>query len=108
MSQRTVHIEYKHQGVNQNVAYAGSAGTSVQSSAFGAQTYWIRVAAVGVVTATSDGVRIAVGDNPTAVSTSALLPLNWIEYIECIPGQKVAALGNNTGSGTLSVVELTN
>lgn len=107
MGQRTVHIEYKHSG-SQNVAYSGSAGASVQSSAFGAQTYWIRAVAVGAVTATNTGVHIAVGDNPTATSSSPLLPLNWIEYIECVPGQKVAALSDTATTGTLNVTELTN
>jgi hypothetical protein len=95
------------EGTRQNVAFNGSAGASVQSSAFGSQTYFIRVCAVGITGATADGVRIAVGDNPTATSTSALLPLNWYEYIKCSPGQKVAALANNTASGTLSLTELT-
>jgi hypothetical protein len=62
---------------------------------------------VGVASASNDGARINVGDNPTASSTSALLPLNWVEYIKCTPGQKVAVLGNNTATGSVTVVELT-
>jgi hypothetical protein len=100
------HDSYRH-STRLTVSYNGSAGASVQSSAFGAQTYWIRVCAVGITGATNDGVRINVGDNPTASSTSALLPLNWFEYIKVTPGQKIAALGNSTASGTLSVTELT-
>jgi hypothetical protein len=100
------HDSYRHRTI-QNVAFNGSAGASVQSSAFGAQTYWIRVCAVGVEYASVDGVRINVGDNPTASSTSALLPLNWVEYIKRTPGQKVAALANNTAAGNLNVTELT-
>jgi hypothetical protein len=95
------------EGAKQNLAFNGSAGASVQSSAFGSQTFFIRVCAVGITGATADGVRIAVGDNPTATSTSALIPLNWFEYVKVTPGQKVAALANNTASGTLSVTELT-
>jgi hypothetical protein len=95
------------QKATQNVAYNGSAGASVQSTAFGGQTYWIRVCAVGVESATVDGVRIAVGDNPTATATSALIPVNWVEYIKCSPGQKIAVLGNNASTGNVSVVELT-
>ena len=60
------------QKASQNVAYAAAGGASAQSAAFGSQTYAIRVCAVGVVSATIDGVRIAVGDNPTATATSAL------------------------------------
>jgi hypothetical protein len=102
----TPHDAYR-EGAKQNVAFNGSAGASVQSAAFGAQTYFIRVCAVGIAGATADGVRIAVGDNPTATSTSTLLPLNWFEYIKCTPGQKIAVLGNNTGTGSVNVTELT-
>jgi hypothetical protein len=66
----------------------------------------VRVCAVGVESATVDGVRINVGDNPVASATSPLLAMNWIEYVRCSPGQKVAALANNTAAGSLSVVEL--
>jgi hypothetical protein len=91
----------------QNVAYAAAGGASAQSTAFGSQTYAIRVCAAGVVSASIDGVRIAVGDNPTATATSALLPVQWPEYIKCSPGQKIAVLGNNTGTGSVNVTELT-
>jgi hypothetical protein len=94
------------QGTSQNVSYAAAGGASAQSAAFGSQTYWIRVTAVGVVSGTQDGVRIKVGDNPTASSTTTLLPLNWIEWIRCTPGQKIAVLGNNTGTGTVNITEL--
>jgi hypothetical protein len=94
------------EAAKQNVAFNGSAGASVQSTAFGSQTYFIRVCAVGITGATADGVRISVGDNPTATSTSALIPLNWQEYIKCSPGQKIAALANNTASGNLNITEL--
>jgi hypothetical protein len=102
----TPHDAYRH-STRQNVAYNGSAGASVQSNAFGSQTYYIRVCAAGIVGASVDGVRIAVGDNPTATSTSALIPVQWVEYIKCSPGQKIAALANNTAAGNLNVTELT-
>jgi hypothetical protein len=35
-----------------------------------------------------------------------LLPLNWVEIIAVTPGQKIAVLGNNTGTGSVSVTEL--
>ena len=91
----------------QNVAYAAAGGASAQSTAFASQTRYIRVVAVGVVSASIDGVRIAVGENPTATATSALLPVQWPEYFKCSPGQKIAVLGNNTGTGTVNVTELT-
>ena len=102
----TPHDAYRH-GAKQNVAYAVAGGLSAQSTAFGSQTYFIRVCAVGVTSASVDGVRISVGDNPTASSTTVLLPLNWVEYVKCSPGQKIAALGNNASTGNVSVTELT-
>jgi hypothetical protein len=92
---------------SQNVSYAAAGGASAQSTAFASQTRYIRVCAVGVVSASIDGVRIAIDGNPTATSTSYLLPVNWVEYIKCTPGQRIAVLGNNTGTGSVSVSELT-
>jgi hypothetical protein len=101
------HDNYRQKAA-QNVAYAAAGGASAQSAAFGSQTYAIRVCAVaGTAPAIGDGVRIAVGDNPTASATSTLLPVHWRENIKCSPGQKVAVVGNNAGTGTVSVVELT-
>lgn len=94
-----------HHNVTNNVTFNAAGGASVQSNAFAAQTYWIRVATQGAITATS-GVRISVGDNPTASSTTPLLPVNWVEYIAVTPGQKIAVLGNDTVTGTLSITEL--
>lgn len=99
------HDAYR-QRATQNVAYAVAGGASAQSTAFGSQTYWIRVSAVGVLDSTNNGARIVVGDNPTASATSTLLPLNWIEVIKCTPGQKIAVLGNSAAVGSLSVTEL--
>ena len=94
------------QGASQNLAYATAGGASAASSAFGAQTYAIRVTAPGSLSATV-GVRIAVSDGtPTATATSTLLPVNWVEYIVVTPGQKIAAVSNDTVAGTLSVTEL--
>ena len=100
------HDAYRHR-TTQNVAYAAAGGSSAQSTAFGSQTYAIRICSAGIVSATIDGVRIAVGDNPTASATSALLPVQWVEYVKCSPGQKIAVLGNNTGTGSVNVTELT-
>ena len=101
-----LHDAYRYKAT-QNVAYAVAGGASAQSTAFGSQTYWIRVCAVGVESATVDGVRISVGENPTASSTTALLAMNWVEYVKCSPGQKIAVLGNNASTGSVNVVELT-
>jgi hypothetical protein len=102
----TPHDAYR-QRTTQILTYAAAGGSSAQSVAFGSQTYFIRIASAGVVSASLDGVRYAVGDGPVAAATSSLLPLNWVEYVKCSPGQKIAVLGNNTGTGSVSVVELT-
>jgi hypothetical protein len=101
----TSHDAYRHR-TTQNVAYAVAGGSSTQSNAFGSQTYTIRVSTAGLADSTNNGARIAVGDNPTASATSALLALNWVEYIKVTPGQKIAALGNSAATGSLSVTEL--
>jgi hypothetical protein len=92
---------------SQNVAYAVSGGSSAASSAFGAQTRWIRVVATGVVDVSNNGCRIIVGDGtPVAVATSTLLPLNRVQEITVTPGQKIAVLGNTAATGNLNVTEL--
>jgi hypothetical protein len=102
----TSHDAYRHK-TTQNIAYNVAGGASVQSNAFGSQTYAIRVSTAGLVDSTNTGARIAVGDNPTASATTAALPLNWVEYIKVTPGQKIAALGNSAATGSLNVTELT-
>jgi hypothetical protein len=92
---------------SQLVSYAAAGGSSAASTAFGAQTYFVRVLATGVVSATLDGVRVQFGDGtPTASSTSMLVALNYPETFAVTPGQKVAVLGNNTGTGTVSITEM--
>jgi hypothetical protein len=72
---------------------------SAATSAFGAQTYQIRVAA----TATT---FLAVGDGtPTATTSSAIIPANTIDYFTVTPGQKAAALGQGA-AGTVTITEM--
>ena len=92
---------------SQNVAYAAAGGSSAPSNAFSSQTRYIRVLAVGVVSATIDGVRIAIDTAPVASSTTVLLAVNMPEVFKVSSGQKIAVLGNNTGTGTVNVTELT-
>jgi outer membrane protein W len=93
-------------GATQNVAFNAAGGASTQSTTFGSQTYQIRVAVSGTGSvAGTGGVRIAIGDNPTATATSMFVPNVVAEYFTVTPGQKVAVLGNDAGTGNLSVVE---
>jgi len=99
------HDSYR-QAASQNVAYNVAGGASAASSPFGPETYWIRVTAPGVISATS-GVRIKLGDGtPTADAVSTLLPVNWVEYINVTPGQTIAVISNDAVAGNLSVTEL--
>lgn len=74
-------------GAAQNIAPAGS---SAASAAFATTTYFIRVASTAAV-----NYRVDIG-TPTAVTTDAYLPANWVEVITVSPGQKLAAIGTAT------------
>jgi hypothetical protein len=70
---------------------------SAVSSAFGSQTYQIRVVA-------DTACNIKIGDSGVSAGTSdALLPANWPEYFTVTPGQKIAVIGS---SGLLYVSEI--
>jgi len=99
------------QGSAQNVAFAAAGGASAQSAAFGSQTRAIRVCVpipYSGTGSTAVGVRIEIGDNPTASASSALLPGNEPEVFIVSPGQKIAVLSNDATTGNLNVVQLTN
>ena len=85
-------------GTVNNVAIA-TTSTAVASAAFGSQTYQIRIAATSACTYT-------LGASPTAATTDALLPANWVEYVKVTPGQKVSVFSATIQ--TVSVVEITN
>ncbi|MGE4259225.1 MAG: hypothetical protein AB7F19_07775 [Candidatus Babeliales bacterium] len=81
-------------GTSQNVSVSGS---STQSSAVGAGTRLVRLAS-------TTACHIAIGSNPTATSTSALVFANVPEYVQCSPGDKIAVI-QDSASGTLNIVE---
>lgn len=87
-------------GTVNNVAVA-TTSTAAASNAFGAQTYQIRIAATAAAS-------YKMGDpssTPTAASTDALLPQNWVEYVTVTPGQKISFWSATVQ--TISVVEIT-
>ncbi|WP_082905864.1 hypothetical protein [Bradyrhizobium centrolobii] len=97
------------QGASQNVAFAASGGASAASAAFGPQTYQIRVSVSGTgFVAGTGGVRIRIGDGtPTATVTDTFVPSGTLgEYFTVTPGQKIAVIGNDAGTGNLSVTEM--
>ena len=96
MARSFLAVESARLGAAQSFA-TGTASTA--STAFGAQTYQIRICA-DVAT------RIRVGDGtPTAVTVDTLLPANWVEYLTVTPGQKLAAV-LSSGTGNMSVTEI--
>lgn len=84
-------------GASNNVTVA-TTSTSAASSAFGAQTYQIRVAAPAACYFKIDA------GTPTAAATDAYLPANVVEYIKVQAGQKIAVFSATTQA--VSVVEV--
>jgi len=77
--------------------------SSVQSAVFGANTTIIRLAC------TQGHCHFAIGASPTAnLTTSPILPVNDIEYINVRPGQRIAFIKDaSITTSTVSVTELT-
>ena len=96
------------QGASQNVAFAASGGASAASTAFSSQCYQIMVSVSGTsFVAGTGGVRVRIGDGtPSATASDTFIPNIGIAYFTVSPGQKIAVLGNDAGTGNLSVTEL--
>jgi len=97
MSRNFLAVDSARLGTVNNVAVA-TTSTAVASSAFGSQTYQIRIAATAAC-------FFKVDKAPTAAATDALLPANWVEYIKVTPGEKVSVFSATVQ--TVSVVEVT-
>jgi len=69
-----------------NTQKVTSSGTSVQSSAFGANVEYVRVIADAAC-------HIQFGVNPTATTSTIYLPADDIEYFKVSAGEKVAVIG---------------
>lgn len=85
-------------GLVNNVAVA-TTSTAVASAAFGSQTWQIRISAPAACSYKIDS------GTPTAAATDALLPLNWVEYVNVSPSQKISFFSATIQ--TISVVEIT-
>jgi hypothetical protein len=83
-------------GTVNNVAVA-TTSSSVASSAFGSETWYIRIASPAVC-------FYKVDYAPTAAATDAMLPANWVEYVKVSPSQKLSVFSATVQ--TVSVVEL--
>jgi len=71
-------------------------GSSVSSTAFGANTTVVRLVCDAAV-------NYVLGASPTATAASTYLPGNVVEYISVFPGEKVAGIG---ASGALNITEM--
>jgi hypothetical protein len=81
---------------------ANVTNSSVQMTAFGANTTMIRIAC------SLGHCHFQIGANPTAsVTTSALMPNNFSEIVKVAPGQKIAFIKEATVTASnVSVTEL--
>lgn len=88
-------------GASQNVSYNAAGGAAVASTAFGNTTYAIMISV-------TDGavVRIAIGNDPTATSTSTRIPGPALLIFAAPPGGKISALSNDATPGSINVTEI--
>lgn len=90
-------LESARLGTTNNVAVA-TTSTAVASSAFGTQTYQIRVSPTAAC-------YYAVDKAPTATTSDAFLPANWVEFVTVSPGEKISIFSATIQ--TISVKEVT-
>jgi hypothetical protein len=90
---------YYKPGASQAITVA--VGSTANATAFGPTTTILRIVS------TSVGVWYALGVTPVATITNAYLPPNTVEYIQVVPGQKIAVLQPTTPSGTFNLTEMT-
>ena len=76
--------------------------SSVQMTAFGANTTMIRIACA------QGHCHYAIGTSPTAsITTSAMIPQNCVEIVKVTPGQKIAFIKDAAiTTSTVTVTEL--
>lgn len=74
--------------------------TSQQTSAFGAQTYCVRIAT------TDQPAFFLVGTDPTVTAQNGhIMPAAAVDYITVTPGQKIAVLQAGT-AGEITITEM--
>lgn len=87
------------------VITAGAA--SSQSTAFGTETTLVRIGTSNL-TGAGAHIHVAIGTNPTATTSSTIIPCGLIEYIVVSPGDKLAVLRGGATSIDMSITEITN
>lgn len=99
------HDVYRHMATQ---SVAANSTASVTTASFGSQTYYIRIAAIGVAGSTA-GVYYTIGSPPAVPSSVSgiLLPVNVVDIVKVTPGQQLAALTAAAGVTSVFVTQLT-
>ena len=102
-------IFYCPAGNTQSVAVTS---TAASTTVFGTQTRAIRIVAMGTAVNSNSFVFMKLGtalEAPVATSTADVpLPINWIEYQKCYPGQRLSLItADATTSYRCYVTEVT-
>lgn len=95
------HDSYRVQGTLA-VSSVGSSATFSTASASG-QTRYLRICASG---ASGSNAYFSLVDSAVTSTTGAQLPLNWVDYIKCNPGEKVFFRSDST-TCIINVMECT-
>ena len=90
-------------GTSQNVSYGAAGNAGTLSNQFGATTQLIQVGTRP--SGTANGVRIAIGLSPSAISSSAFVPSGALVYYRVYPGEYLSVVSDDTNGGVLNVVE---
>ena len=90
---------------SRNLAYNSTGGAAASTTSVGSQTYAVQLSYPGSTSSTG-GLHVLIGDAPVADSTSPFLPANWVQVWKITPGQKISAISNDAGTGTLNITEL--
>jgi hypothetical protein len=80
----------------------GSSAT-YSTAACNTQTRYLRVAAIG---AAGSSVYFSLVDAGVTSATGAQLPMNWVEFIKCNPGERLYLRSDST-TCIVNVVEMT-
>jgi hypothetical protein len=84
-------------GTAQVLNYTGNQ-SAVTTNTFGSETFQCRIASPIAGYYRVDASNAAVGDS--------WLPANWVEVVQCTPGQTLSWISTSTSTGNITVTEL--
>ena len=97
---------YPRQQTKLNVALDYTSVSAQVSTAFGGQTYIVRLVATSPI---HYRITSGTGDSSTCTSADPLLPINVVEIVGCAPGSKISAIKSamtTSADGRLTITEL--